>query len=316
MIFINKIKIIVLILRPIQWTKNLVIFAPLFFDIVVNKQTFDIGINVQLIKSFIIFCIIASCVYIFNDIKDYNFDKLNPLKNKYPIASGRISFSQATVVGIILLIMSIFLIFISNLKIETIFFYIAYVLLNIGYCFYFKNITIIEFMIVPLGFLLRMMIGFFEADAHLSFWMIIITFLGALLLIVGKRKVEFKLTKEISKDLIIIRPVLKNYSDEFFNIIINIITSNIIICYLIYLVSSNITYLYGPIIILTFFPVLYGLFRYIELIFLKDIKKDPVDILFKDKFMRYNILIWLMMFIFIFYNKKYDLINMLISQFG
>lgn len=322
MINIKNFKILFYSLRPNHWIKNSVIFAPIFFNFIVNKEGLNLQINIQLFYAFIIFSLVASGIYIFNDLTDLKYDKLNSLKKYKPIADGKISVRDARLLGISVFFLGLVIIFISNIKINSLLFLLSYFILNIGYSLFLKHLSIIELMIIPLGFLFRIMIGFTEGEVSISFWMIVLTFLGAFLLIVGKRKVEFNLVnnnkqiKNLSKEIVLIRPVLKYYSDEFLNILIYITTSNIMVCYLIYLVSSNITSVYGHVTFITFLPVMYGLFRYIELICINKIKKDPMDILFKDSRMRYNLLIWISSFLIIFLNAKYSIKNNILTFFG
>jgi len=300
----KKIKNIFNLLRPIHWIKNLVIFLPSFFDLIVNDRIPNSFELTQLVKAVFIFSLVASCVYIVNDLKDYNFDKHNPLKKNNPISNGMVTKSTAKFFLIIILFISFLFLISLSLKLETIIFIVTYFILNISYTYILKNVKTIELFVVPLGILFRVLIGFVEVNIILSVWIISLSFLGSMLLILGKRKAELNIiiSSQINKDdkLYTLRPVLLEYNHKFLDVLISIITSNILVFYLIYLVSSEFTSKHGLITLITFVPVMYGIFRYIELIYIKNIEKDPLDILLIDKPIKGSIVVWFLLFIGIY----------------
>ena len=300
----NKIKNIFNVLRPIHWIKNLVIFLPLFFDLIVNNRIVNSFDLIQLVKAVFIFSLVASCVYIINDLKDYNFDKNNPLKKNNPISNGNVTKSTAKFFLIIILSISFLFLISLSFKSETIILIVSYLLLNISYTYILKNIKTIELFVVPLGILFRVLVGFVEVNIILSVWIISLSFLGSMLLILGKRKVELNITIPSKlnkhKKLYSLRPVLLKYNHKYLDVLISVITSNILVFYLIYLVNSEFTSRYGLITLMTFIPVIYGVFRYIELIYIKNIEKDPLDILLKDNPIKGSIVVWFLLFIGIF----------------
>lgn len=289
------------ILRPIHWIKNIVIFLPLFFDIIINNRIFNVSEFLQLIKIFFLFCLFASCVYIINDLKDFNFDKNNPLKKNNLISNGTVTKSNANFILVIILFMSFLFLISFSVKLQTIIFIVSYLTLNISYTYILKNIETIEFFVVPLGILFRVFVGFIEINIIMSVWIITLSFLGSILLILGKRKVELNINKD--NKFYTLRPVLEKYNHKYLDILITIVTSNILVFYLIYLINSNFTSKYGFITLITFIPVVYGIFRYIELIYVKNIKKDALDILLKDKPLLGSVLIWILLFIGIYNNN-------------
>ena len=214
----NKIKNIFNVLRPIHWIKNLVIFLPLFFDLIVNNRIVNSFDLIQLVKAVFIFSLVASCVYIINDLKDYNFDKNNPLKKNNPISNGNVTKSTAKFFLIIILSISFLFLISLSFKSETIILIVSYLLLNISYTYILKNIKTIELFVVPLGILFRVLVGFVEVNIILSVWIISLSFLGSMLLILGKRKVELNITIPSKlnkhKKLYSLRPVLLKYKGK------------------------------------------------------------------------------------------------------
>ena len=158
-------------LRPKQWVKNLFIFAPMIFALYFDRFVYIRNS----VLAVILFSLITGSIYIINDCIDRNKDKFHPLKRQRPIASGKLGTGTAIIAAVILLSGGLFLIW----KLNNDFFMISvlYIVLNLLYSFYLKEIVILDVMIIAFGFVLRVMIGGVINDIKLSPWILIITFL-------------------------------------------------------------------------------------------------------------------------------------------
>ena len=169
---------IIKLIRPQQWVKNFFIFLPLFFDGKILEFNRLLGVIVM----FFVFSLAASGVYCFNDIHDIELDKLHPYKKNRPVASGAISKSQAYSLMLFCVIASFLLMFFYNwqsgvrvyLLLGVITFYL---LMNIAYCIWLKQMAIVDVFIIAVGFVLRVVAGGLSACVYLSHWIVLMTFL-------------------------------------------------------------------------------------------------------------------------------------------
>lgn len=172
----NNFKYNIKLLRPKQWVKNLFVFGPIIFS---NNL-----INLELLKrnfiTFISFCCISSAIYILNDIVDRDSDKKHPIKCNRPIASGKISLLQASIVGSILCLISLSLAITQDKFIFIIIF--LYVINNLAYSFKIKNIFLIDILSISLGFILRVLSGGISTTVQVSRWIILCTLFLSLFL--------------------------------------------------------------------------------------------------------------------------------------
>lgn len=286
------------LLRINQWLKNFFLLAPLLFSFTIPS----LNQIINLILGFLGFSFVASSIYIINDWKDIESDKLHPKKKNRPLAAGLISKSEATVCFICLLIFGLSLyIFILNNYIATTLL-LFYFFLNLAYCFELKQIAIIDTIIVASGFVIRLFIGSIIADISLSHWIILLTFLLALLLVIGKRRNDIQILDTTGKSM---RKSLIGYNAEFLNSIIIIIVSAILISYLLYTFSDDVISRNGEYLYLTSIFVMVGLFRYLQAIFVFKNSDSPTGMLIKDHFLQITIVLWALSFISIAVIHKY-----------
>lgn len=179
----TRLKSFLQLARPNQYLKNGFIWLPLFFGY--RLETVDAVVDTAL--AFAAFCFIASSVYIINDIRDINEDRLHPIKKSRPLASGALNRAEALIFFSFLVIAAGI---ISFLFLPVQFTWIAgfYFFLNIAYSFYLKHIAIIDVVCISMGFVLRIFAGGYSADVAISPWIIIMTFLLALFLALAKRR--------------------------------------------------------------------------------------------------------------------------------
>lgn len=201
--FINAVKIA----RPIQWVKNISVFAALVFSgNLYNKVLFT-----NTFWTFWIFCFISSATYIINDIFDVKKDRLHPIKKNRPLASGKLSIVVAIFECITLVVISLELSsMISGLVLAIT---LIYLLLQIAYSSFLKKLAIIDIIVIAAGFIIRVYAGAFAINAHLSVWFLLCVISTALFLASGKRRSELSLVGKDTKT----RTSLGHYPKELLN---------------------------------------------------------------------------------------------------
>lgn len=284
----NNFTSIIKMLRPKQWLKNSFIFAAIIF----SGKFFDINSLFANIKVFIAFSLASSCIYIINDIVDKDKDRIHPEKRNRPIASGKVSVNTAIIIALFISLCSFIISYCVNIYVLIII--LSYVLINLGYCFYLKNLVIIDVMVITLGFVLRVESGSFATKVTLSPWLILCTILLSLFIAINKRKSELLTLKGDSETH---RKILGEYSVEFTNSMLSIVTPAILISYCLYSFQSQ----QGDKMMLTIPFVLYGIFRYQYLTVKKNLGGKPEDVFFKDRPFLINISLWVLSVMIILY---------------
>ncbi len=205
------------LLRPEQWLKNFFLFAPLIF----SKHLFDQGYLLTAGEAFVVFALLSSTVYIFNDIADKEADRLHPAKRNRPIAAGKISVPQAIGIAVGLLIAIGFLITLLNPR----FIFVAsiYFVFNLAYSFFLKRVILVDVFIVAAGFMLRVLAGAFAINVQVSEWLVLCTLFVSLFLSISKRRGELLLVK--TSESYQGRSVLREYNVEFLDQMMTIAAS-------------------------------------------------------------------------------------------
>ena len=277
-------------MRPHQYLKNLFVFSPLFFALKFN----DFILIEKTIFVFVIFSVVASAIYILNDIKDLNEDKQHPEKKNRPIANGNISISYA--ITFMSMLIAIGLTGAFLISYDLFFVILIYIVLNIGYSFGLKHISILDIFIISAGFVLRIFAGAVTIHVPVTMWIILITFLLSLFLALAKRREDIILAEEGRKT----RKNIDGYNLVFVNSGMIIMAGVVIVCYIFYTISNEIqskfhtNYLY-----LTVLFVILGIFRYMQLTFVENNSGNPSKILLQDKFLQITIIAWLITFMII-----------------
>jgi decaprenyl-phosphate phosphoribosyltransferase len=287
----NYIKLI----RPKDWAKNLFLFVPLFFA----GLFFNPEILLQLLGGFVCFSLVASSIYIINDYRDIEDDKIHPVKKMRPLASGAVNKTSALILAFIFLMAG----FAGAWLIRDKFMFVLgmYFVLNLFYSLGLKNIPILDIIIIAIGFVLRIKAGSVIAKIGLSEWLIIMVFLLALFMAVAKRRDDVLLKLSSGSDM---RKAVKGYNLDFINTALSLICAVIIVAYFMYTTSPEIikrlqTYrLYYTCIF-----VLAGIFRYLQLIYVHGNSQSPTKILYKDRFIQVTIILWVISFYLILYVK-------------
>lgn len=281
--FFETILYVIKSLRPRHWTKNLFIFAGIIF----SKHLTNFDYLLKVTFAFLIFSVIAGCGYIINDLRDIERDRLHPKKASRPIASGKLSIPSAAIAVSILLPVFLFLSFLLEKK-----FFLAtlsYILLDLIYTFYLKNIIILDVLSLSFFFLLRVLAGTWVINVETSPWLLICTVLISLFLGLGKRRHEV-ITLEKAEEH---RVSLKVYSLPFIDQMIAITTSSTLIAYIIYTLSEETARKFGTRNLFLTLPfVMYGIFRYLHLIYSKNLGGNPEEALLSDVPFLLSILFW------------------------
>lgn len=280
---------IIKLLRPHQYIKNLFIFAPLIFSFHYEEANIIYTTFV-----FVLFSLIASSIYVFNDLMDIEEDEKHPTKRYRPLASGVVDKKTAKLLITILSLVSLIGAFLIN--IDLFFVLLFYFLLNIAYSIKLKHITIVDIFVIATGFVLRLFAGNSVLDNTLSMWIIIMTFLLALFLAIAKRRDDVLLSSEGKET----RKNIDGYNLEFVNAIMVLMSGVIIVAYILYTVSSDvIARLHTEYLYLTSFFVILGIIRYMQITFVEDNSGSPTKIVLKDRFLQITILLWLVSFFII-----------------
>jgi 4-hydroxybenzoate polyprenyltransferase len=290
---LNIIKYIFLSLRPKQWTKNLLIFAALVFSQNLNNGLYDTAT----IAGFIIFCIVSGSIYTLNDIVDREKDKLHPKKAKRPVASGKLPVVYAVLSFLFFSILGV----ISAFNLETNFGWVVviYFTLQILYTFILKNIVILDIFIIAIGFVLRVVAGAEIIAVPISSWLLVCTLFLSLFLALGKRRFELiKMDKKATSH----RSALKEYNVSLLDQMITVVTSATVVAYAIYTLSPETVKKFNTDKLMYTLPfVLYGVFRYLYLIYQKETGGHPEEILISDvpliiNIFLYGFTVWLIIY--------------------
>ena len=282
-------------MRPKQWTKNLLLFAGIIFS--QNVANFTMLTNA--ILSFVIFCVVSGGMYIVNDIRDIEQDREHPQKRFRPVASGALSVSTASVVAFVIILLGVILAFTI-----TIYFgccVVTYIALILLYSYWLKHLVIIDVIVVALGFVIRAIAGI-EAiripgvEVAMTGWFLSCTFFLALFLAICKRRHEYTFLNEKAENH---RKVLLEYSIAFIDQMVAVVTSATVISYAIWTTSGELAKGRGMVYTIPF--VIYGIFRYLYIVYKKEVGGAPEKALFNDKYLMVNILLWMIAILLILY---------------
>lgn len=255
------------LIRVKHWVKNLLIFIPIICAGLISKYNV-----ISCIKAFFAFSFACSFVYIVNDLRDIEKDKLHPRKKNRPLPSGKIKKSTAIVIAIVMIILSIIInYFINNTFLNnSLYFLLGYVLINMAYSMGLKNVAIVDIVILASGFVLRVYYGASIIAVDVSSWLFLTIMSASLFLGLGKRKKELIHNKDSRK-------VLKEYNEAFLDKFQYLSLALTIVFYSLWTIEESIKYLYLTI------PLLIIIFMKYTLNIEKNDEGDPTTILYQDK---------------------------------
>lgn len=280
-------------MRPRQWTKNAVMFAPLVFD----RQLTQTTAVVRTLAAFFLFCLLSSTVYIINDLMDIEADRAHPEKRNRPIASGRLPVGIARAAAAVLLLITLVLSFLLSPS----FFAVAvtYFALNLAYSLKLKHVPILDVMMIAAGFVLRVAAGVVLINVtYFSPWLYVVITLLSLYLGFGKRRAELAMMADGGGNSS--RRVLEGYSLVLLDQFIIIVSSSTLVAYSLYTFSAPIMP-DNHVMMLTIPFVMYGIFRYLYLIQIKHSGGAPEEVLLSDRPLQISLALWGLSVLFIYY---------------
>ena len=288
------------LLRVEQWVKNLFVFIPLFF----SGNVTHLGFLYKSIFPFVVFSLTASSIYILNDYKDIESDKKHPEKCKRPLASGAISKSTAIAIFVTLVLSVLFLIIFGQeifqrqfLKFSIVI--ASYFIMNIAYTLHLKHVAIVDIFIISIGFVLRVLAGGYATGIITSQWAILLTFVLALVLAVGKRRGEL-INAEISGKT---RKALDGYNVQFADIVLSVSITLAIICYLMFTLTPEVQERFGKRVFYTVLFVVFAFLRYLQQTLVYNRTESPTKIVYKDRYIQVTLFLWLTAFLLQIYFK-------------
>jgi 4-hydroxybenzoate polyprenyltransferase len=274
------LKNIINLIRLKHYVKNILIFIPLIFSLNFTKA--DLFLNE--ILAFISFSLAASFVYVINDIVDKDKDRLHPVKKNRPIASGALSSLQAMCVAVVLIAVSLWIA--NMLNTRTLFIVMAYLISNILYSFWLKNVPIIDVSLIALGFLLRVLMGGAAISVPISKWLLLTIMTLSFYLGFAKRRNEMSKVNSTNET----RKVLKEYNANFLDKAMNSMMTLSVAFYALWSIDAQVVKTFNSDKLIATVPfVLIGMFRY-SLIIEGDSYGDPTDVLLSDRLLQLVIL--------------------------
>lgn len=261
-------------MRVEHWIKNVLLFFPITF----NFQLRELALTYKVIIGFLIFSIVASMIYIFNDIKDYENDCKHPKKKVRPLASGKISKRQAINTEIVLCIILIFLSVWFKPPIMFYFYIMLYIIINLLYSMGAKNVPLVDVTILASGYLIRLFAGGVLADVKVSDWMFLTVLSTAFFLGFGKRRNELVQYGQEG------RKILDKYTIGFLDKSLQLFSTLTIVCYSLCCADQNTVVAQQGISLLWSVPiVILVMLRYNMILEDESSDGDPVTVVKNDK---------------------------------
>ncbi len=271
-------------LRPRQWTKNLLVFAGLIFSQSLHRPAL-VG---RVVLTFVLFCALSSSMYLVNDVLDAERDRAHPQKRDRPVASGRLRPGLALGAAFGLLALGAMGAFALSGRLAGV--ALAYAGLLTAYSAGLKHVVILDALVIAAGFVLRALAGVVVIDAEFSHWLLLCTILLALFLTFGKRRHELLGLEEGAAGH---RPILSEYSPELLDQMIAVVTASTLMAYALYTVSPETAARLGTTQLPLTFPfVLYGIFRYLYLMYRRDLGGNPSEHLLTDRALLLAVALW------------------------
>ncbi|MHC1745038.1 MAG: UbiA prenyltransferase family protein [Syntrophobacteraceae bacterium] len=272
--------------RPHHYVKNVFVCLPLFFG---HKLSDPDAVSTTLF-AFLAFCFAASAVYVLNDIRDIEEDRRHPRKLARPLARGALQVSRAVLFMVVLASLSLSISF-TLLPQSFVVVVFGYLLLNVGYSLYLKQFAMVDLVCISVGFVLRVIAGGMAADVAVSHWIIIMTFLVAVFLALGKRRDDLVLAAAGNGA----RKSLAGYNIQFVSLSMITLTSVIIVSYILYSISPEITGKHGTEnLYLSSFWVIVGFLRYLQIVFVYERSGSPTRLFLEDHFLKGLVIGWIL----------------------
>jgi 4-hydroxybenzoate polyprenyltransferase len=269
-------------LRPVQWPKNLLVYAALLFSI----NVFELWSFARATAAFVIFCAASSAIYLINDLRDREQDAHHPLKRLRPIAAGLVAPATAAVTAALLAVGA--LIGAWLVEPELALAVAAYLALMVAYSLGLKQVVLLDVIVISIGFVLRAAAGAVAIEVPISPWLYICSMLLALLLGFGKRRHELLMLRDSAGQH---RANLDVYSVPLLDQIIAVTSSSAVVAYSVYTFTSP-ALPDNHSMMLTIPIVLYAIFRYLFLIYKEHLGGSPELLLLRDRPTQLSIALW------------------------
>jgi 4-hydroxybenzoate polyprenyltransferase len=278
-------------LRPRQWIKNLIVYLALLFSIELDWQVADPGSWAPLLARsslvLLFFCLVSSADYLVNDVADRENDRLHPRKRHRPIAAGLLSPRAALGWAVALALLALGGGFALEWQVGAVL--AGYIVLMLSYTFALKHMVLMDMMAIGAGFVLRAMAGALAIDVPISPWLYVVTALGALFLVIHKRRAELTLLESGAANH---RPILEEYTAPLLDQMASLVTASTLISYGLYTFTAE-NLPENNAMMLTIPFVLYGLLRYLYLVHQRHEGGSPEEVLLRDWPLILDILLWL-----------------------
>ena len=282
-------------LRPRQWVKNLFVFAGLVFA----QKLFTPSVWPAL-GAFAVFCALSGSVYLLNDAADREKDRLHPDKKWRPIASGRLPAGTAVTAAAVLVVAALAGSLALSRPLAVV--ALAYAVLLGAYSVWLKHVVSVDVIVVAIGFVLRAVAGAVAIDVGISGWLLICTVLMALFLALGKRRHEYLTLGEAA---VRHRPILAEYSAGLLDQMIAVVTASTVTAYALYTMSPETVAKFETHLLPVTLPfVLYGIFRYLYLLYRRQLGGNPSELFLNDGPLLVNTLLWILAVALIIYGPR------------
>ena len=271
-------------MRPQHWVKNVFVLAPLVFAL----QVRDVSQVARVLAAFGLFSLLASAVYLINDIADRGVDRLHPDKCRRPIAAGTLPPAVAAVASVILVLLALGGAAWMSAQLAVVL--AIYLVFNLAYSLGLKRVVVLDVMLLSSGFLLRAWAGAVVIDVMMSHWLVLCTGLISLFLGFVKRRQELvALDTEAANQ----RPILKEYSLPFLDQMVSTVTAGTIVAYALYAFSPEVADKLGTEWMgLTIPFVVFGIFRYLYLVYHRGYGQNPTALILHDSPLLVNLALW------------------------
>jgi 4-hydroxybenzoate polyprenyltransferase len=270
--------------RPRQWVKNLFVFAGVIF----SQRLFTADVW-RALAAFAVFCALSGVVYLLNDVADRERDRAHPVKRRRPVASGALAVPAALAAALVLAACA----FAGAAALGPAFLLTAllYVGLLVAYSVWLKHVVIVDVLTVASGFVVRAVAGAVAVDVEISGWLLICTILIALFLALGKRRHEYlTLEGEATRH----RPILAEYSAALLDQMIAVVTASTVTAYALYTMSPETVAKFDTRLLPATLPfVLYGIFRYLYLLYRHQLGGNPSELFLNDRALIINACLWI-----------------------
>ncbi len=278
----------------LQWLKNLLIFVPAFFAGLQWKPQLILELSITTIA----FSLLASAVYLINDLRDREWDRLHPNKRHRLVASGAFSAQFTLVTIIVLLTVSFSTLILMHYKAAIL--GAIYLSLNILYSMYLKRIALLDIMILVMGYYIRLLMGGLVANVYLSGWLLSLVTLIAVYLLLLKRRSDVLYFQE---EGLIVRPTVHVYAQlpiRLINQVLLVLIGSGYTAYLLHLISDQLQHDYW--ILLTLPLVVFALVRF-DRNTVRFPHKDAFKLLFSDRLLVATCIAWIIIFAWVLYGK-------------